>query len=77
MSFDIDEALSLQLQEAECLKNALVTQRGIITLKTAEQWSAEAQQRPDPNALWLSLWYEGEVCCLFADSNLGKSIYAV
>lgn len=32
MSFDIDEALSLQLQEAECLKNALVTQRGIITL---------------------------------------------
>lgn len=77
MSFDIDEALSLQLQEAECLKNALVTQRGIITLKTAEQWSADAQQRPDPNALWLSLWYEGEVCCLFADSNLGKSIYAV
>ena len=23
------------------------------------------------------LWYEGEVCCLFSDSNLGKSIYAV
>ena len=24
-----------------------------------------------------TLWYQGEVCCLFADSNLGKSIYAV
>lgn len=32
---------------------------------------------PDPNQLWDALWYEGEVCCLFADTNVGKSIYAV
>ncbi len=25
----------------------------------------------------MELWHEGEVCCLFADSNLGKSIFAV
>lgn len=50
---------------------------GMLRTKTANQWTMEASQRPDPTPLWLSLWYEGEVCCLFADSNLGKSIYAV
>lgn len=30
-----------------------------------------------PKELWHSLWFEGETACLFSDSNLGKSIYAV
>lgn len=50
---------------------------GLFKIKTANQWAQEAATRPDPNPLWLSLWCEGEACCLFADSNLGKSIYAV
>lgn len=50
---------------------------GMFTIKTANQWARDAASRPDPNPLWLSLWHEEEVCCLFADSNLGKSIYAV
>lgn len=50
---------------------------GMLRIKTANEWAEEAKLRPDPNPLWLSLWHEGEVCCLFADSNLGKSIYAV
>lgn len=47
------------------------------TLLPAARTISEAALRPNPDALWLSLWYEGEVCCLFSDSNLGKSIYAV
>lgn len=50
---------------------------GLFSIKSANQTLQEAAQRPNPDALWLSLWYEGEVCCLFADSNVGKSIYAV
>lgn len=50
---------------------------GMLKIKSANEWAKEAALRPDPKPLWLSLWYEGEVCCLFADSNLGKSIYAV
>lgn len=50
---------------------------GLLCVKSAGEWCYEASQRPDPRPLWLSLWNEGEVCCLFADSNLGKSIYAV
>lgn len=77
MTFDIDEALANELQSILAVQNAIVTNVGIVTIKPAEQWSIEAKQRPNPKELWLSLWYEGEVCCLFADSNLGKSIYAV
>ena len=50
---------------------------GILTIKTANQAVTDASTRPDPVQLYLELWYEGEVCCLFADSNLGKSIFAV
>lgn len=50
---------------------------GLFSIKSANDTLHEAAQRPNPAALWLSLWYEGEVCCLFADSNVGKSIYAV
>ncbi len=50
---------------------------GMFSLKSINQTIKEASTRPDPQPLWLSLWYEGEVCCLFADSNLGKSIYAM
>lgn len=50
---------------------------GVLCIKDANEWCEEAAQRPDPKKLWMSLWYEGECACLFADTNLGKSIYAV
>lgn len=50
---------------------------GMLRIKTANQTILDAATRPNPKDLYHSLWYEGEVCCLFADSNLGKSIYAV
>lgn len=50
---------------------------GMLRIKTANQWAQDAALRPNPRKLWLSLWHEGELCCLFSDSNLGKSIYAV
>ena len=50
---------------------------GIFTIKTFNQVMRDAKLLPDPKPLWLSLWYEGEVCCLFAETGVGKSIYAV
>mgnify|MGYP001511221044 CR=1 FL=1 len=49
----------------------------VFSVKPAKQWLTEAASRPNPKSLWLSLWYENEVACLFADTNMGKSIYAV
>lgn len=50
---------------------------GCLTIKPISTFIAEAASRPDPKNLWNKCWYEGEVCCLFADSNVGKSILAV
>lgn len=66
-----------ELAKAETMKDEIPKVVGMLRIKSANETLLEAQQRPDPNPLWMTLWYEGEVCCLFADSNLGKSIYAV
>ncbi|MDE6197850.1 MAG: AAA family ATPase [Muribaculaceae bacterium] len=54
-----------------------VNDETMFAYKSANEWIDEAKQRPDPTPLWMNLWYEGEVCCLFADTNVGKSIYAI
>ncbi|MDD4190540.1 MAG: AAA family ATPase [Mangrovibacterium sp.] len=50
---------------------------GLFLIKTANQWMDEAKRRPIPKMLFDKFWYEGELCILFADTNLGKSILAV
>lgn len=56
-------------------------QRGItigsLIVKSANQVMEDAARMPDPVDLYHGLWFEGEVCCLFADANAGKSIFAV
>ena len=48
-----------------------------LVVKKANTWVEEAKIRPIPDMLFSELWYEKEVCILFADTNLGKSILAV
>lgn len=62
---------------AEIESNAEATHVGMLRLRSANRTLKVAAMRPDPEDLYHGLWYEGEVCCLFADSNVGKSIYAV
>ena len=50
---------------------------GMFTVKTANETVMDAALRPTPRDLFMTLWFEGEVTCLFADSNVGKSIFAV
>lgn len=75
--FDYIQAIGAELQKADQLAAEMSERIGIFTVKTANRTIREAALRPNPDVLWLTLWYEGEVCCLFSDSNLGKSIYAV
>lgn len=49
----------------------------VFVVREANEWIADAARRPNPRQLWKELWYEGEVTCLFADTNVGKSIYAI
>lgn len=51
--------------------------KGLFTVMTASRWIEQAKTRPIPKMLFSEFWFEGELCILFADTNLGKSILAV
>ena len=72
METDPIKAISGAIESAENAREV-----GMLTIKAANNALLDASRRPNPDELYHSLWYEGEVGCLFADSNLGKSIYAV
>lgn len=50
---------------------------GLFTVKSANQAIMDAKNRPVPRYLFGQLWYEGENCILFSDTNLGKTILAM
>lgn len=45
--------------------------------KSSNDWIHEALAQPVPKMLFGEFWFEGEICVLFADSNVGKSALAV
>lgn len=47
-------------------------------IKPAADWLQTTNETPDGGTmLFGDFWYEGEVCIMFADTNVGKSILAV
>jgi len=50
---------------------------GLLVVKQAAQWMQETADKPVPQMLFDCLWFEGELCILFSDSNMGKSALAV
>lgn len=73
------EVLSNVIDKAMTASNNIVKNEniGLFTIKTGNEWIEEAKSRPVPKKLFGELWFEGELCILFADSNVGKSILAV
>ena len=65
------------LTRAAQVQNGMPENVGVMSIKTANRTILEASLLPIPRALWDCFWYEGELSCLFADSNVGKSILAV
>lgn len=48
-----------------------------FVIKKANDWIETAKSRPIPRMLFDVFWFELEVCILYADTNVGKSILAV
>jgi archaellum biogenesis ATPase FlaH len=78
------EKFGIGLEEIKTEAELLIKQgneakesKGLFTVKTASRWIEQAKTRPIPQMLFGELWFEGELCILFADTNLGKSILAV
>ena len=53
------------------------SKQGLFLIRPANDWINLAKNRPTPNRLYFDFWFEYELCCLFASSNVGKSILAV
>ncbi len=49
----------------------------VFTAKTMNECIEDAKKTPIPNKLFGDLWFEGEVCLLFSDTDYGKSALAV
>ncbi len=51
--------------------------KGMLLLQPASQWMQQADGEAEAQMLFGEFWHQGELCILFADTNLGKSILAV
>ncbi|TCK67252.1 winged helix-turn-helix DNA-binding protein [Winogradskyella wandonensis] len=70
------DALSSINEDLEKHESDLAKNDCFVT-KSANTWIEEAKRRPIPNMLFGALWFEGEICILFSDTNTGKSVLAV
>lgn len=73
------EEISQQMAfvEAEEPEESEDSNTDLLLIKSANDWLEIASTQPNPEMLFDEFWFEGEVCVLFADTNLGKSILAV
>lgn len=70
-SEQLEEFAEAPLVDSEPLKV------GMFTIKSFNQTLVDAAKNKEPAKLFDEFWYETETCCLYADSNVGKSILAV
>src|ERR1700733_6510670 len=54
-----------------------VFKEGLLRTKTANDWMKQEFGMPAARQLFGSLWFENELCILFADTNMGKSVLAL
>lgn len=64
-------------EQLEKKRKESVKIKGLFKVMTANEWLEIAKKSPSPKTLFDEFWHEGELCILFSDSNLGKSILAV
>lgn len=70
------EILQQKVAEAEQSGQDEEDDDRMLSCRTLNEVLLEAQQLPDPKPLYKNVWFEGELSCLFADSNNGKSVLA-
>lgn len=66
-----------ELQKAEQTSAGVPMSVGMLSIKSANLTLTEASMTANPKQLYGEFWFENEIGCLFADSNVGKSILAM
>lgn len=62
------------LNQNESRQQATVNRYGILTMNEV---CDKAEKQPELCTLFKGLWYEGELCILYADTNVGKTILSM
>lgn len=53
------------------------TNNKLFIYKNANDWINDAKNKQTPKMIFSEFWFENELCILFSDTNVGKSILAV
>lgn len=75
--FEVGKYKHKPLEMKSKQESIIVNSDSILTYKKANEWIEAAKLRPNPKKLFGTFWFENEVCILFADTNVGKSILAM
>jgi KaiC/GvpD/RAD55 family RecA-like ATPase len=73
MALDFQKEVNKLLQEGKDKAMSI----GMFKIQTANGLMSYAEKLPDQEALWRSCIYRGDVCIVFSDTNLGKTVFAV
>ncbi|MBS1625001.1 MAG: AAA family ATPase [Bacteroidetes bacterium] len=71
------EKNSAALHEQTALPDDAEEEETLFEVQSVGQWMELAATQAPPKPLFDEFWYERDLCILFADTNLGKSILAV
>jgi hypothetical protein len=69
---DLAAEISKEVQKTQTAKT-----KTLFLVKSANEFINDSKKREVPECLYDYCWYQNEISILFADSNLGKSIFAV
>lgn len=65
------------INKADSAKELSSQNTNLLTVNSANEWLNMASKQAKPTMLFDCFWHENELCILFADTNVGKSIFAV
>lgn len=74
---DPSETELLEKMAEKPLDESKPMQVGMFTIKTFNQVIDDGGKNGELTPLYDEFWFESETCCLYGDSNVGKSILAV
>lgn len=69
--------LAEEHEPAEAPEIELPASVGMLQINRINDTIEKAKEKPEPQDMYHGIWNEGEVACLFSDSNVGKSILAL
>ena len=72
-----EELFNKQVEEYLLAQSELSGSCALFDVHHAAEWMSIADRMPMPLMLFDTFWRQGELCILFADTNVGKSILAV